>query len=87
MLHAMRRDAFIGGILKFVFWIALFFVLPYILYTIYLQPYLESIQSAYSSFNESAGTLSEASANLEELQNQFPGVDFKALMEQFGIGN
>ena len=32
MLKQMRRDALIGGILKFVWWIAILFVFPYFLY-------------------------------------------------------
>ena len=72
MLRAMRRDAFVGGIFKFIFWIALFFILPYIIYVIYLKPYLSSLEAAYSSFNESANTLSGAAKDLENLQNQIP---------------
>jgi len=84
MLHAMRRDAFVGGILKFVFWIAILFVIPYILYMVYLQPYLAGIQSAYEQFNESAGTLSGAAQDVEELKNQLP--NFQDFFNQFGGG-
>lgn len=82
MLRAIRRDAFVGGIVKFVFWIAVFFVLPYILYVIYLQPYLENIQTAYEGFNESASTLNEASDELKNFKNQFP--NFGDFFGQFG---
>lgn len=85
MLRAMRRDAFIGGIVKFVFWIAIFFVLPYILYVLYLQPYLENIQSAYESFNQNAQAVNEAARNVEELKNQFPNIG--DLLKQFVGGN
>lgn len=85
MLRAMRREAFIGGILKFVFWIAIFFILPYILYVVYLQPYLESIQVAYNNINESAGTLNAAAQDIDELRSQFP--NFSDFFNQFGGGN
>lgn len=84
MLHAMRRDAFVGGIMKFVFWIVLFVVLPYIAYTVYLAPYLSGIQSAYNNLNEQAGTLSGAAKDLEEIKNQIPNIG--NLLNQFGGG-
>lgn len=85
MLHAMRRDAFVGGIVKFVWWIALFIVIPYILYVLYLQPYLENIQAAYQNISDSASTLSGAAKDVEELKSQSPNIgDF---FKQFGGGN
>jgi len=82
MLHAMRRDAFVGGILKFVWWIALFIIIPYVIYTMYLKPYLENIQAAYQQLNDSAGTLSGAAKDVENLKNQFP--DFGSFFNQLG---
>lgn len=72
ILKAMRRDAFVGGILKLVFWLALFVVLPYIIYSIYLAPYLTSLQSAYQDINTKADTLNNAAQDLEKLKAQFP---------------
>ena len=72
MLKKMRRDAFVGGILKFVWWILMFFVLPYVIYVIYLQPYLTSLQSAYSDFQTTAGKVDSATQQLEDLKNKFP---------------
>lgn len=84
MLHAMRRDAFVGGVVKFVWWIALFIVIPYILYVLYLQPYLETIQAAYQNISDSASTLSGAAKDVEELKSKFP--DFGSFFKQFGAG-
>src|SRR3989344_3152559 len=67
MLRAMRRDAFVGGIVKFILWVALFVVVPYVIYITYLEPYLASIQSAYESINENVNTLSGAAKDLEEI--------------------
>lgn len=41
ILRAMRRDALIAGILKFVFWVVLF-IASYYLTMQYLEPLLES---------------------------------------------
>lgn len=84
MLHAMRRDAFVGGILKFIFWILLFVVLPYIAYVTYLAPYIKSIESAYQNLNEQANTLSGAAQDLEDLKKQIPNVG--DILNQFGGG-
>lgn len=82
MLHAMRRDAFVGGIFKFVFWIVLFVVLPYIAYTLYLQPYITTLQGAYENLNEKADTLSGAAKDLEDIKGQIPNIG--NLLNQFG---
>lgn len=84
ILKAMRRDAFVGGILKLVFWLALFVVLPYIAYVTYLAPYIESIESAYQNLNEQANTLSGAAKDLEDIKKQIPNVG--DILNQFGGG-
>ncbi|MEK7613712.1 MAG: hypothetical protein AAB439_02450 [Patescibacteria group bacterium] len=85
ILHAMRRDAFVGGVLKFVFWIVLFVLLPYIAYVVYLQPYITTLQGAYDNLNEKADTLSGAAKDLEEIKSKIP--DVGSLLNQFGGGN
>ena len=78
MLRAMRRDAFIGGIIKFIFWIAVVFVIPYFLYITYLQPQIEALTAAYENVEN---TTNSVNARLEGLP------DFGAFFEQFGGGN
>jgi hypothetical protein len=73
MLHAMRRDAFIKGILGFIWWVFIIVVLPYLTY-LYLKPYLDQIIAAY---NQAQGTAHAVSAKLDG----FP--DFSKLLEQF----
>mgnify|MGYP001570194382 CR=1 FL=1 len=85
ILHAMRRDAFVGGVLKFVFWIVLFVLLPYIAYVVYLQTYITTLQGAYDNLNEKADTLSGAAKDLEEIKSKIP--DVGSLLNQFGGGN
>ena len=42
MLHAMRRNAFIGTIIKFLLYAGLFIALPLWLYVTYLAPIAEN---------------------------------------------
>lgn len=79
MLKAMRRDAFIGGIIQFVWWIIILVVLPYISW-LFIQPYLEGIMGAYQS---AQGQSSQVGNALKQLQNAGGGIDFQKLLEQF----
>ena len=85
MLKKMRRDAFVGGILKFVWWIAILVVIPYLIYVFYLQPYVLQLQSLYSTVNESAGQLNEATNEISEIRNSIP--NFQDIIDRFGGGN
>lgn len=79
MLKAMRRDAFIGGIIQFVWWIIIIVVIPYFTW-LFLQPYLEGVLNAYQS---AQGQSSELSKTIEDLKNAGGGIDFMKLWEQF----
>lgn len=77
MLHAMRRNAFIGGIFRYLIWILLFIVAPYILYTMYLAPVIEQMNSTITQIQ---GTGAKAQAQLgsfqemwSQLQDKLPG--------------
>jgi len=83
MLHAMRRDAFVGGIIKFVWWIAILFVIPYILYVVYLQPYLTNIQAAYQNVNAKVEQIDSATKSIENLKNQ---LNFGDILKNLGGG-
>ena len=76
MLHKMRRNAFWGGLIKFVMYIALFVVVPWWLYMTYLAPVLESTMR---TMNQIQGTGAKAQAQfgsfqemLQQLQQKFP---------------
>lgn len=73
MLKDMRRDAFVKGILGFIWWIFILVVLPYLTY-LYLKPYLDQAVAAY---NEAQGTANSISTSL----SGFP--DFAKLLERF----
>jgi len=59
MLHKIRRNAFWGGIIKFLVYAVLFVVLPWWLYVTYLAPVLESTMQ---TMNQIRGTGAQAQA-------------------------
>ena len=63
MLHAMRRNAFLGGLLKVIMWVALIFV-PLWLYMQYLAPVM---QSALNTMQQLQGTGANAQSQLGDL--------------------
>ena len=65
MLHAMRRNAFLGGIFKLIFWIALI-VAPIWFYQAYLSPVVDSM---LKSINQIGGASATAQSQFAELQN------------------
>ncbi len=81
MLRAMRRDAFVGGILKIIWWIAVVVVLPYLIYMWYLAPYLEQMITAYQQVE---GQSAEMNTALEQLKSagNIPGLN--GILEQLG---
>jgi hypothetical protein len=75
MLHAMRRNAFLGGLFKFILWAA-FIIIPLWLYMQYLAPVMtsmmdtmEQIQGTNASAQAQFGGMSES---LQKLRDQFP---------------
>lgn len=75
MLHAMRRNAFLGGIMKFVMWIA-FLIIPLWLYMQYLAPVMTSMISTMNQMQGSGAKaqaqFGDLNATLQKLQAQFP---------------
>src|SRR3989338_2088830 len=65
MLHGMRRRAFLGGLLKLIFWIALI-VAPIWFYQAYLSPVVDSM---LKSINQIGGASATAQSQFTELQN------------------
>jgi len=81
MLKSMRRSAFIGGIVKAVWWILIIIILPYLTW-LYIQPYLNNIMDQYQTVQEQGGAISAQASGLQE---QLSG--FQDLLKQFGIGS
>lgn len=66
MLHAMRRNAFVGGIIKLLLYVGLFVALPLWLYATYLAPITEQ---ALGALGQIQGTGVQAKNQISELQN------------------
>jgi hypothetical protein len=61
MLRAMRRSAFIGGIIKFIFWILILIVIPYFTW-LYIQPYLDAAIGQYNGIQGKTSALQGSSS-------------------------
>jgi capsule polysaccharide export protein KpsE/RkpR len=86
MLRSMRRQAFVGGIFKFVWWIVILVVLPYLTW-LYLEPYLSTILAQYQALQEQSGMVSTQAADLQkQIESLGGGIDFQKLLEQFTGG-
>lgn len=78
MLHAMRRNAWIGGFVKLLMWAA-FILLPLWLYMQYLAPIMGSMMTTLDQLQKVQGAGSQVSAQfgdlnatLQKLKDQFP---------------
>lgn len=75
MLHAMRRNAFLGSVVKVIVWAA-FIIIPLWLYMQYLAPVM---QSMLETVDQLQGTRASAQAQMtgfndayQKLKDQFP---------------
>ncbi len=68
MLRAMRRNAFWGGVIKFVLYGLLLVAAPLWLYATYLAPITEQMMDAYQQVQ---GTGAKAQAQFGDLQKMF----------------
>jgi hypothetical protein len=66
MLKAMRRDAFVKGILGFVWWIFILIVLPYISW-LFIQPYIKSITDAAQGVQNTQNSINSSIQGLPDL--------------------
>ena len=66
MLHAMRRNAFWGGVIKFVLYALVIVVAPLWLYATYLAPIMNEMLDTYQQVQ---GTGVKAQAQFSDLQN------------------
>ena len=71
MLKAIRRDAFVGGIFKFVWWVVILVVIPYFT-CLYLQPYLNDVAHTYNSVKTTTNTVqAQTSGGFAAIENFF----------------
>ena len=78
MLKDMRRDALIGGIIQFVWWVIILVVLPYFTW-LFLQPYLEGLLGAYQAAQGQSAQVTDA---LGKLQQAGTSADLQSLIDQ-----
>lgn len=78
MLHSMRRNAFLGGIVKFILYALIFVVAPLWIYTNYVSPLM---QEAVKTINQVQGTGNNAQSqlnglveSLKQLESKIPGL-------------
>ena len=78
MLHAMRRNAFWGGIFKFIFWTAIL-IAPLWFYMTYLNT---TVEKMLHTIDQIQGTGAKA-------QSQFNGIEasWKQFEAKFGFGS
>ena len=77
MLHAMRRDAWIGFFLKLLFWVIIIGG-PIVLYYYYLAPYVDQFREAYSGVQDGVNSIEESANRLPQLP------DLGGLFDFFG---
>ena len=75
MLRSMRRNAFLGGLFKLIFWAALI-ILPFWLYQQYLAPVvnstLETMQQVQGTSAQAQAQFNSLSESLEKLKSSVP---------------
>ena len=71
MLHAMRRNAFIGGLIKILLYVLFLVVVPYWVYTTYLAPVLESTMEAVNQIQGTGAQVQTQFSGLQEMLNKF----------------
>ena len=75
MLHAMRRNAFVGSIFRFVMWAA-FLIIPLWLYMQYLAPVMQDMMETMEKIQGTGASaqaqFSGMSESFQKLRDQFP---------------
>ena len=70
MLRSMRRNAFWGGIIKFILYIVIFVALPLWLYMTYLAPIVESMTKTMEQIQGTGAQAQAQFGNFQEILKQ-----------------
>ena len=73
MLHKMRRNAFWGGVIKFVLYIVLLVVIPFWLYATYLAPIMEQMLDTYQQIQGTGAKAEAQFGSFQEMLKQLQG--------------
>lgn len=76
MLRSMRRNAFLFGIIKFIFYILILVVAPLWIYSTYLAPL---VQSAQQTLNQVQGTGAKAQIQLNSFEDTLKQFESKLM--------
>ncbi|HEY4522123.1 MAG TPA: hypothetical protein VJH91_00595 [Candidatus Paceibacterota bacterium] len=71
MLRSMRRNAFWGGIIKFILYIVIFVALPLWLYMTYLAPIVESMTKTMEQIQGTGAQAQAQFSSFQEILKQF----------------
>ncbi len=86
MLHSMRRSAFVGGIIKMVWWVVLLVVLPYLTW-LYIQPYLTSVLEQYQNIQGQGAALQGQAVELQKQLDSLGGANrISEFLKGLGVG-
>lgn len=80
MLKSARRSAFVGNIVKVIWWALILVILPYFTW-LYLQPYLNTVLGQYQTVQQKGTAIQDQA---QGLQTQISGLT--ELLKEFGIG-
>lgn len=80
MLKSARRSAFVGTIVKVIWWALILVILPYFTW-LYLQPYLNTVLGQYQTVQQKGTAIQDQA---QGLQTQISGLT--ELLKEFGIG-
>lgn len=70
MLHSMRRNAWLGGILKLVMWLVVI-ILPFWLYLQYLAPMMQGMLETYQQIQGTSASAQAQFGQMNEYLKQF----------------
>ena len=73
MLHKMRRNAFWGGVIKFVLYIGVFIAVPLWIYATYLAPITEQLLNTYGQIQGTSAQVQAQFGGVQDLLEQFQG--------------
>ena len=82
MLRSIKRMTFWGGVMKYFWWVLILFILPALVYYLYLQPYVEDGVKTYKQLQSGVQQAQGIQANLK---SNNPLMDLQKLYEEYRL--